>query len=497
MRRSRSFQPLRWLSLLCLFTAIGLIVFQLINFSRIRANFPAGMTIAGVPAGGLDRGKAAQRLLEYFSLPIEIEYGENIIQVNPSALGFTLDINSMLAVADMQRTLKPFWSGFWDFLWGIPSFGSNVPLQASFSEERLRTYLKNDISPRYDQPSIQAMPAAGAISFEAGQTGTELDEDGAVRLIENALKSIHRTLVQLPIKRSQPQRPTRSHLNLLLKRNLDTSGFDGLVGFYLLDLQTQEEMHFIRTQEQDLPIVPDLSFTAASVIKIPIMISVFRRLDERPNQEIDNLMRKMIIESGNAPTDWLMQQVINKERGPLEVTNDLLSLGLQNTFLAGYFAAGSPLLKRFETPGNQRTDYSTTPDPYNQTTPSEMGLLLGDLYQCAESGGGALIAAFGGGITQAKCQIMIQYLTLNAMPSLIKAGTPDGTKIAHKHGWVTDAYGVINVIQDAGIIYTPGGNYVLVIFLYHPQQLLWDPSAKIIADLSRVVYNYYNLPESK
>ncbi len=497
MRRTRSFRPLRWLSLLSLVTGVSLLVFQLITYSTIRAHFPSGMTIAGVPVGGLDRGQASQRLLEYFSQPIELHYGDSIILMNPSSVGFSLDISSMLAVADDLRTQKPFWIGFWDFLWGRPPTAGDVPLQASLSEERLRAYLRNEISARYDKPAQQALPAPGAVAFEGGQGGTSLDEDGAVRLIENALKSTQRIVVQLPIKRSKPPRPTRAQLELLLKRYLDTSGFDGLAGFYLLDLQTQEELHFLRTQEQDLPNTPDLAFTAASVIKIPIMLSVIRRIGDKPNVELDNLLKKMIVESGNAPADWLMQQVISRDRGPLEVTNDLRTLGYESTFLAGYFAVGSPLLKRFETPGNQRTDYSTSADPYNQTTPSEIGQLLGDIYTCAESGGGALVAAFGGSITQAKCQMMIDYLTMNVMPSLIKAGTPDGTKIAHKHGWVTDAYGVINVIQDAGIVYTPGGNYVLVVFLYHPQQLLWDNSAKIIADLSRIVYNYYNIPETE
>lgn len=483
------------MSLVSLAAALGLLVLQLITFSRLRANFPAGMTIAGIPIGGLDRPQAAQRLLEYFTLPVEVQYGENAIQINPAVFGFTLDVESMLAAADMQRTSKPFWQGFWDYLWGVPASTSDVPLQASFSEARLRAFLHDEISPRYDKPAVMAIPAPGAISFQAGQAGTTVDEDGAVRLIEKALKSTTRTKVTLPLKRTLPQRPSLKNIEFLLKRNIDAAGFDGLTGFYQLDLQTMDEMHFIYYQGQDLPINPDLSFTAASVIKIPIMISVLRRVGNNPDLETTNLMEKMIIESGNDPADWLMQR-INQDRGPLEVTDDMMTLGYKDTFLAGYFAPGSPLLRAYETPGNTRSDISTRPDPYNQTSPSEIGLLLGDIYHCADSSGGALIAAFPN-ITQQKCELMLQYLTQNAMPSLIKAGTPDGTKIAHKHGWISNNYGVIIVIQDAGVVYSPGGNYVLAIFLYHPEQLLWDSSSKLIADLSRIVYNYYNLPESQ
>ncbi len=54
--------------------------------------------------------------------------------------------------------------------------------------------------------------------------------------------------------------------------------------------------------------------------------------------------------------------------------------------------------------------------------------------------------------------------------------------------------GVINTIGDAGIVYSPGGNYVLVVFLYHPKQLIWESASQLVALLSQEVYNFYNLP---
>ena len=79
------------------------------------------------------------------------------------------------------------------------------------------------------------------------------------------------------------------------------------------------------------------------------------------------------------------------------------------------------------------------------------------------------------------------------MQILHEAGVPDGTRVAHKHGWVT-LFGIMNTLGDAAIVYTPGGNYVLVIFLYHPVQLIWDPASQLVADLSVIVYNYFNSP---
>ena len=204
------------------------------------------------------------------------------------------------------------------------------------------------------------------------------------------------------------------------------------------------------------------------------------------------LILNMIIKSENPPADALMER-LNSLEGPLIVTEDLQALGLDNTFLAGFFYLGAPLLDRFKTPANQREDINTYPDAYNQTTPSDIGMLLEDLYQCADTGGGALVAVFPGKITQDECQNMITYLTRNKMPSLLEAGIPDGTQIAHKHGWVSNN-GIINHMGDAGIIYSRGGNYVLVIFLYHPVQLIWDSASGLVGQLSRAVYNFYNLP---
>ena len=59
MNRKRSFPLLRWISLFFIFVALILTILQLINFSRIRANFPRGLMVAQVPVGGLDQQKAA------------------------------------------------------------------------------------------------------------------------------------------------------------------------------------------------------------------------------------------------------------------------------------------------------------------------------------------------------------------------------------------------------------------------------------------------------
>ncbi len=326
--------------------------------------------------------------------------------------------------------------------------------------------------------------------------GTALDVDGAVALIEGALFSTSSRVVDLPLSRTSPPRLSFDNIGVLLRQTLDAYEFDGLAGVYLLDLQTAQETHFAYQQEGFLSVQPDVAFTAASIIKIPIMVSVFSRIDvTTADSETIRLLEEMIELSGNDPADWVMQRVIDSSRGPLIVSEDMAALGLDNTFMAGYFYAGAPLLQGFQTPGNTRLDINTNPDPYNQTSTSDIGMLLADIYECAENGGGTLIALWGGAITQQECQTMITYLVRNKLPSLLTAGLPEGTQIAHKHGWVTNGASVINTIGDAGIIYTPGGNFVMVVYLYHPVQLFFDASNELVAKLAESVYNYYNLPQ--
>lgn len=484
---------LRWGSLLFIAAAIVLTMIELTAYSRARSNYPEGMTIAGVPVGGISPQDAAQRLLQVYSSPIEIQYTGQIIHLDPTLVGFGIETESMLAAADLQRTGSPFWVGFWDFIWNRQPETTPVPLVANYSEERLRTYLREEISPRYDTPAVPAQAIPGQVNFSPGTPGQELDINRAVILIEDALRSPGSRTVALTSQRTQAGRPALVNLGVLIRQIIDLTPFDGVVGFYMLDLQTGEELHFGYDRNSDIGINPDVAFTASSTIKIPTMVSVYKNLGPEINESTASLLLEMITKSENPATDALMQS-IDEARGPLVVSSDMQALGLNNTFIAGYFFDGAPLLQRYETLSNQREDVFTQPDAYNQTTPSEMGQLLADLYQCSETGGGSLIAAFPGKINQTACQEMIEYLKRDRIGVLLEAGLPEGTQIAHKHGWISGPSGIIQNISDVGIVYTPGGDYVIAIYIYHPVQTVWEPVSTMVVQISQAVYNYFNLP---
>lgn len=452
------------------------------------------MTIAGVAVGGVDPQIAQQRVLQVYSSPIEVQYGDAIIHVDPSVVGFEMNMDNMIAAADLARTGGSFWGGFWNYLWNRDPDLVEIPLSSTIAEDRLIAYLQNEISARYDEPPTPAQPIPGSTAFEPGTPGRVLDIERAVRLIEDTLHSPNNRTVVLPYGQSAPTRPTISNLDILLKQIITTSGFDGTIGLYMLDLQTGQEIHFALKQGQEISVEPDVAFSASSTIKIPILVSYFikngtAQLDDRT----DSLLLEMIRKSDNNASDAIMNR-IDANVGPLNISDYMKTVGLNDTFLAGFFSPGSPLLKQFSTPANSRTDVFTDPDSYNQTTPIDMGMLLADIYQCATSNGGALVAAFPDKINSEICQKIINYLSADKIGVLIEAGVPEGTQIAHKHGWVTGSDGVIHNFSDASIVYSAGGNFVLSIYAYHPVQIVFDNANTLFASLGDAVYNFYNLP---
>lgn len=481
----------RWGAILLLVVAAVLLVLQLIQFSRIRAGFSPGTTIGGVAVGGLNQQQAADRLTQIFNSPIELAYEENLIQVRPSQLGFSLDTAAMIAAADQQRVIQPFWSSFWDYLWNRPSKAIEIPIKASIDQNRIRLFLMDEIASRYDQSPDPSIPVPGTINFLYGKTGLVLDIENSLTRVEEALESPQNRTAELILAEVTPPRPTFQNLETLLKQLIDRSNFDGLVEIYILDLKNRDELNF--AYEQGVDYEPGIAFTAASTVKIPIMVSTFKRIGEPIPQGALDLMRQMIQKSENPPADQLMENYLDSTLGPILVTQDMQEIGLESTFLAGHFYLGAPLLQRYSTPANQRLDYQTSPDVYNQTTTAESGMLLDDIYQCAQFGGGTFAAVFPQEITQSECQMMINYLTENKIAVLLQAGLPDGTEFAHKHGWIVETDGVIRTISDAGIVFSPGGNYIIVMAMYQPTQLIFDVANLLFAQVSVAVYNYFNI----
>ncbi len=78
----------------------------------------------------------------------------------------------------------------------------------------------------------------------------------------------------------------------------------------------------------------------------------------------------------------------------------------------------------------------------------------------------------------------------NRIDRLIELGVPPGTRVAHKNGWWFETS------ADAGIVFSPGGDYVLVVYTWERDtdgnNLPTIASWELIEEISRLVYNAFN-----
>lgn len=480
---------LRIASILLILSSVALAVVQWRSFAEARTRFPAGQIIASIPVGGLDRQRAAERIATVYQTPVELVYNGDRIQALPEALGFSLQLDEMLAAAEAHWQNRPSLSAFWDFLWNRPPRPEPVELMSGSDENRLREYLTAEIASRYDALPVNGHPQPPDWNFASPQDGQSLLIDEAAGRVLQALNSPTERIVDLPVAMVEALARQVDDLAWLLTYQIRRSGFPGIAEVYFEDLQTGETIEFALHGGNEIE--PGVAFTAASTMKMPIMVSTMRRESEPLSDELKNLFERMIVLSENPPADRLMER-LDAVRGPLLVTEDLHRLGLENSFIGGYFYLGAPLLQQFITPANQRTDVNIHPDIYNQTTPGEMGRLLAAVYDCAHSHPGLLEQTFAGEITRSECELMLSYLQRNKNGLMIEAGVPEGTLLAHKHGWIEEADGLLHTISDVGLVQSPGGDFVLVVYLYDFQQLRFNNANKLIAELSNTAYNYFN-----
>jgi beta-lactamase class A len=258
--------------------------------------------------------------------------------------------------------------------------------------------------------------------------------------------------------------------------------FNGLGSFFIMDLQTGEE----------LGINEDIALSGLSVVKIAILLETFRALDFDPTPDQAKLIAETAINSGNYSANLLLDIVAGQDNAYLGVdilTDSMQHLGLENTFIVTPYEEPDRAGKNTRaTPANSRTDVNTFPDPTMQTTAEDMGTLLSMIYHCSQ-GGGTLLAVYPEQLTPAECQAVLDILSQNAEGNLIRFGVPEGVDVSHKHGWAGNTHG------DAGIVFSPGGDYVIVEYLTQPDTdwLVHDISFPILREISRIVYNYFNL----
>lgn len=269
--------------------------------------------------------------------------------------------------------------------------------------------------------------------------------------------------------------------NMLLEAGFEPQT-SRLGALFLLDLHTGEAITFGN----------NIAFSGMSLNKIAILAQLYAKLDVPPDNTLANIIAGAMICSENTSTNQMLQFIggDNEYQGAQAVTEFMQQLGLDNSFLVAPFLIDPnniptppfPIVAPVTTAEKDRTE----PDPWNQATVDNLGGLLGSIYQCAYNESGPLLETFPDAYTPTECRQMIHAMSSNTIGALIEAGVPEGTQVAHKHGWINDTHG------DAGIVFTPGGNFALVVILHNPTWIDFSESFPLIAEITRTVYNYYN-----
>lgn len=487
MEESKPSLGLFFISASLLFFAAVLTFLSFQQYKSIKPVIPDGSTVGDIPVAGLDAEEAAERVKSVYGLPTEIIYRESRIHLEiPDSVNYDLLQQKLDEQIDLIYSNNSFIS-YLSGKFSQPAIHLEIPFNPL--SESVRSFLSDEIVPRYDIPAISAQPDGDG--FRKGHGGRRLDVDASLSLIDSARKSSDSRQAKLPVTDIEEPPADLRNLEVMLRAVIDTwQDQDQITEVYVSDPKTGKNFDLARRNQADL--VPEISFTAASTMKLPIMISSYIRMDEAPTTIVMRTLRLMITESKNDQTDWMMENVIGGPLAPVAVTEDLEKLGLHNSFLAGYFYLGAPLLDLVQTAANSRTDINLHPDVYNQTTAADMGTLMDALYHCSEDGSGLLTETFPGKITQSECSEMIGLLKDNHLPYLISAGVPDNVQVAHKHGWIEENDGLLHTMGNIGAVYSPGGDYILSIYTYHPENLIFEEGSTLFARISSAAYEFFN-----
>ena len=496
-RRGRGGAWLMTGSLLLLMAAVALLVHELVGFRQRQVLLPAGVTVAGVSVSGLSKRDAVARWESIYAEPLLLLYeddmGAHPIEFHPDQAGWQISSEPMLAdVLAAGESDGGFWRRFLNYMIGNErAVSREVPLLASYQSQALEAFLM-DVARRYDNPPGAPGYDLQTLTVYPGESGYALDMPRAAAAIDLALRSSSQRVVQLPIRSVERQQPSLDTLRELIIAYLDSEGFihDGqrsLASVFALDLITGQELN----------ILSDVAYSAASVIKLPIMLEYFRRLPAPPSPEESWLLANSLLCSNNASSNLLMEIIGAGDvfAGLQRVNATLQAAGIRNSYISAPFILGvqGQQIGSIQAPATEPNPlYSADPDPFNQTTAEDMGALFNLLYDCAEYGSGLLAAFPGGEFSQNECRQMLELMSANDIERLLQGGIPRGVRISHKNGWVFDTVG------DAGIVYAPNGrHYAIAVFLWEETEFqdyekLWP----LVEAISRAAWNFFNPGEA-
>ena len=281
------------------------------------------------------------------------------------------------------------------------------------------------------------------------------------------------TLLLTALTLGQPPTPSAPVLEAQLRRIIAASGAEVAVAYRTIDGRTE------------LLIDADKPFHAASTMKVPVMIELFRQAkagivsldDPLPVRndfrsivdgsayklsEGDDSDKQVYAAAGTTMTLRQLCEAMIIESSNFAANLLIERLGVENIrgTVARLDAGGMQVLRGVE-------DQKAFDQGLNNTTTARGLLVLLDRL------------AHGQAVDSGSDAAMLEILKRQKFRDAIPAGVPSGTAVAHKTGTITKIH------HDAGIVYSPRP-YVLVLLVRGIEDQ--KKSAALMAQLSKVVY---------
>ncbi len=490
-RRARGIW-LPFISVGCLIIALVLFVSELLAYSQGSEQLPANVTIAGVDVSHRSPVQAATLLQQTYLTPLTLLFLDAPILLDPQIVGFRMDTDAMIAEVFQETTGGAhYWQGFLDHLFNVQSsVAVKVDIQSEHQTNLLRNYL-NEVAARYDVPPGTSIHDLDRLQTVAGSNGHRLDLEASMPLIEQALHENNRAPISLPVLITEPEEGGLNHLRSLIIEFLDSRGFiyDGsatIASVFIMDLRNGEELH----------ILSDVPFTAASLSKVSVLINYYRNLYVPPNDDEAFLMANSLLCSNNSSTNLLLQTAGAGDPfvGLADTNQTSQQLGARNSYITALYDLGTGesfgSIAPPETDPNP--DFNTLPDPFNQITTEDLGIYFAQLYDCEHFNSGVMNAFPNGEFTPSECRQMLELMSANDLERLLQGGIPAGSRISHKNGWDGQT-----MHGDAGIVYSPNGNhYVIAVMVWEDSSFFsFEVAWPIIEEISRAAWNHFN-PEN-
>ncbi len=458
------------------------LLYQGFLFWRAMDKLPPGTTIAGVDVAGLTLDAAREAINERYLSPVAVFKGtERVAELQPAEVGFSIDTERMLVAARATWEQQEKWRRYAEFVVGLSPRPITIGIIARHDDAALRRQL-DMIADFVDRPAQGPQLLVDTGEIQSGQPGVITDREISLQQVRVALYSPKERNASLTLIDEPAPEWTIQVLQDAIENQL--ASFEGFGSVYILDLQTGEEVR----------INSDVAVSGLSILKLAIFVEAYRTLDAPPNDYERQLFIDTATASSNHAANLLLHIIAGEENtyaGAAALTEGMHEMGMVNSFMAiPYDAQVVPSRpSTYSTPANKRTDINTNPDTTMQTTAEDIGYLLAMLYYCARGEGG-LLAIYPGEITQDECQAIVDLMVQNVEGNLIRYGVPESpdVRVSHKHGWSFNEHG------DAGIVYSPGGDYVIYTLLAQPENdwLMSEYSFPILREISRSAYNYFN-----